>query len=107
MPKIDLYSCPECLTSFQVKWPEPLPDYLCNQSKVSLTCPVCRESFDLFAFLIDFCKTSSPSDLPFIEVTSVTPKQIVPENTRMEWLRVRWARQREKYQSIYKSGATG
>jgi hypothetical protein len=100
VPRVDLYSCPECLGTFQVKWPEPLPDYLCNQSKVKVTCPVCRESFELFAFLIDFCQMSVPSNLPTIEVESVTPKQIVPEAARMEWLRIRWARQRKKYQSI-------
>jgi hypothetical protein len=24
--RVDLFGCPECLTSFQVKWPEPLPE---------------------------------------------------------------------------------
>jgi len=105
--RVDLFGCPECLTSFQVKWPEPLPDYLCNQSKVKVTCPVCHESFELFAFLIGFCQMSLLANLPFIEITSITPKQPVPENARMEWLRLRWARQRKKHQSIYKSVATG
>jgi hypothetical protein len=99
--RVDLYGCPECLASFQVKWPDPIPDYLCNQSKVGLTCPVCHESFELFAFLIDFCRMSLPANLPFIEVTSITPKQIVSENARMEWLRVKWARQKEKYKPIF------
>ncbi len=95
----DLFGCPECLTSFQVKLPDPVPDYLCNQSKVKVACPVCHESFELFAFLIDFCKMSGPATPPFIEVTSITPKQHVPENARMEWLRERWRRQRDKYKA--------
>ncbi len=99
--RIDLFVCPECRTQFQVRWPSPLPDYLCNQSKVGLTCSVCNESFELFAFLIDFCKMSVPSKLPFIEVTSITPKQVVPENARTEWMRERWDRQREKYKTVY------
>lgn len=98
--RVDLFGCPECLTSFQVKWPDPIPDYLCNQSKVGLTCRVCRESFELFAFLIDFCKMSGPANLPFIEVRTITPKQIVSENARTEWLRERWSRQREKYKGV-------
>src|SRR5271154_2672878 len=104
--RVDLFGCPECLTTFQVKWPEPLPDYLCNQSLVKLTCPVCRETFELFNFLIDFCKTSLPPDLPFILVESITPKQPVPEDARMLWLRERWRRQREKYQALYTRLAT-
>lgn len=99
--QVDLYDCPECLTVFQVKWPDPRPDYLCNQSKLKVTCPVCRESFELFAFLIDFCNMSVPPNLPIVEIESITPKQPVPENARSEWLRVRWARQREKYKSVY------
>ena len=98
--QVDLFVCPECRTQFQVRWPEPRPDYLCNQSKLGLRCPVCKESFELFAFLIDFCKMSVPLDLPFIEVTSITPKQPVPEDARMQWLRLGWARQREKYKSV-------
>jgi hypothetical protein len=98
--QIDLFVCPECKTQFQVRWPEPRPACLCNQSQIGLTCPTCKESFELFAFLIDFCKMSVPSNLPFIEVTSITPKQPVPENARMQWLRLRWARQREKYKSV-------
>jgi hypothetical protein len=99
--RFDLFGCPECLTSFQVKWPDPVPDYLCNQSKVKLTCPVCHETFELFNFLIDFCKMSGPANLPFIEVVSITPKQPVPENARMEWMREKWVRQREKYKAVY------
>jgi hypothetical protein len=99
--RIDLFICPECCTQFEVKWPNPLPDYLCDQSKLKLTCPVCHETFELFAFLIDFCKSFLPSALPFIEVTSITPKQPVPENARTEWLREQWARQTAKYKSIY------
>jgi hypothetical protein len=99
--RIDLFICPECCTQFQVKWPNTLPDYLCNQSKVGLACPVCHESFELFAFLIDFCQMSVPSKLPFIEVVSITPKQVVPENARMEWMREKWARQTAKYKSTY------
>ena len=99
--RVDLFACPECLTIFEVKWPNGIPDYLCNQSKIGLTCPVCRESFELFDFLIDFCKMSVPSNLPFIEVTSITPKQPVPENARMEWMREKWARQTKKYKAVY------
>jgi len=99
--RVDLFGCPECCTQFQVKYPDPIPEYLCNQSKVGLTCPVCRESFELFDFLIDFCKMSVPSNLPFIDITSITPKQVVPENARMEWMREKWARQRAKYQAVY------
>jgi len=98
--RIDLFVCPECLTQFQVRWPKPLPDYLCSQSKIGLACPVCNESFELFNFLIDFCKMSMPSNLSFTEVTSITPKQPVPEDARMQWLRLGWARQRKKYQSV-------
>lgn len=99
--RVDLFICPECCTQFQVRWPEPLPEFLCNQSKVGVTCPVCHESFELFVFLIDFCKSSVPSNLPFIVVESITPKQGVPENARMEWMREKWARQREKYKAVY------
>jgi hypothetical protein len=99
--RVDLFICPECCTQFQVKYPDPLPDYLCNQSKIKLTCPVCHETFELFNFLIDFCKTSLQLKLPFIVVESITPKQPVPEDARMEWLRVKWDRQREKYKAVY------
>lgn len=99
--RVDLFVCPECSTQFQVKWPDPVPDYLCNQSKVIMTCPVCHETFELFAFLIDFCKSSIPSSLPCIEVVSITPKQPVPENARVDWLRVKWDRQREKYKAVF------
>jgi hypothetical protein len=101
--RVDLFVCPGCCTQFQVIWPDPIPDYLCNQSKVGLTCPVCHDSFELFAFLIDFCKTSLPLNLPFIEITSISgrTKQPVPENARMEWMRVKWDRQREKYKAVY------
>ncbi len=99
--QVDLFICPECQTQFQVRWPEPLPDYLCNQSKLGFTCPTCRESFELFAFLIDFCRSSLPSNLPVIEVASITPKQPVPEDARMQWLRMKWDRQRKKYESVY------
>jgi hypothetical protein len=98
--RVDLFICPECCTQFQVKWPEPVPDYLCNQSKVTMTCPVCHETFEPFAFLIDFCKMSLPSNLPFIEVVSITPKQSAPEDARMHWLRAKWDRQREKYKCV-------
>ena len=99
--RIDLFICPECETQFQVKWPDPVPDYLCNQSKLKLACPVCHESFELFAFLIDFCKSFLPLQLPFIEVTSITPKQVVPENARMERMREKWDRQTAKYKAVY------
>ncbi len=99
--RVDLFICPECCTQFQVKWPDPVPDYLCNQSKVKLTCPVCHESFELFAFLIDFCKMAGPANLPFIGVTSITPKQLVPEDARMQWMREKWTRQRERYKAVY------
>jgi hypothetical protein len=99
--RVDLFICPECCTQFQVKYPDPPPDYLCNQSKIKLTCPVCHESFELFDFLIDFCKTFVPLKLPFIVVESITPKQVVPENARMEWMREKWARQTRKYQAVY------
>jgi hypothetical protein len=99
--RVDLFICPECCTQFQVKYPDPRPAYLCDQSKIKLTCPVCKEAFELFDFLIDFCMTSVPSKLPFIVVESITPKQVVPENARMEWLRVKWDRQRAKYQAVY------
>ena len=99
--RIDFFICPECCKEFQVRWPDPVPDYLCNQSKVGLTCPVCRESFELFAFLIDFCKSLVPSKLPFIEITSITPIQPVPEDARMQWMRLRWARQTAKYKAVY------
>jgi hypothetical protein len=72
---------------------------LCNQSKVKATCPVCRESFELYAFLIDFSEMSGPANLPIIAVESITPKQPVPEGARMEWMRFKWARQTEKYKS--------
>jgi hypothetical protein len=99
--RIDLFVCPECCTQFQVKYPDPLPDYLCNQSKIKLTCPVCHESFEIFNFLIDFCKTSIPSSLPIILVVSITPKQPVQEDARMDWMRMKWDRQREKYKAVY------
>jgi hypothetical protein len=99
--RVDLFICPECRTQFQVKYPDPVPDYLCNQSKITMTCPVCHETFELFNFLIDLCKMFGQSNLPFIEVTSITPKQLVPENTRMEWMRLGWERQRKKHASVY------
>lgn len=99
--RVDLFICPECCTQFQVRWPDPLPEYLCNQSKLKLTCPVCRESFELFAFLIDFCKMSVPSNLPFINIVSITPKQLVPEDARMQWMREKWNRQTKKYKAVY------
>lgn len=99
--RVDLFICPECCTQFQVKWPDPAPDHLCNQSKVKVTCPACHESFELFAFLIDLCRMSGPANLPFIEVTSITPKQAVPENARMEWMREKWERQTAKYKSVH------
>jgi hypothetical protein len=99
--RIDLFICPECETQFQVKYPDPLPDYLCNQSKLKLCCPVCHESFELLAFLIDFCKMFGTPNLPFIEVISITPKQPVPEDARMEWMREKWDRQKEKYKAVY------
>jgi hypothetical protein len=98
---VDLFICPECCTQFQVKWPDEIPEYLCNQSKIGLMCPVCHESFELSAFLIDFCKMSIPSHLRFIEITSITPKQLVPENARMEWMREKWHRQTAKYKTAY------
>ena len=99
--RVDLFICPECRTQFQVKWPDPLQDYLCNQSKVTMTCPVCHETFELFNFLIDFCKMAMPSNLPFIQITSITPKQLVPEDARMQWMREKWARQTVKYKTAF------
>jgi hypothetical protein len=42
-----------------------------------------------------------PSNLPFIEVASITSKQPVPENARMEWIREKWGRQTAKYKAAY------
>jgi hypothetical protein len=100
MSRYHLFTCPNCESSFRVVWPDQLPKDFHLNSKITITCPLCKEQREPYVHLLDVITCEPDPDRATVKVDAISPRDPNPNpNARMELQREIFQRKTDRYKT--------
>jgi hypothetical protein len=101
MPHYHSFTCPGCESHFRVIWPEPCPS-VNPVSRVTITCPACKEQTEPYAFLVDKILCAPEPGIPTVQIAAISERDPnAKPDARMAWQREIFLRRAARFKQIY------